>query len=355
MGYDFASSSLDELHLDQVTEQMNGLFEYQTPSLHDIVINALQGNNADTVNQVILYVKASLFSEMGDFKTIFSSILILGLLSAVFTEFGKLFENRQIADLSYYMIYLMMVILLLQVMEQGIFVATQTLESISDFSKILIPTYCLSVGLASGETTAITFYEVSLLIIFVIEKLLLILVIPFVYAYAFLAAMNGIGPDGRMDGMIRLLGKGVGMMLKLILTLISCFGIIQAMITPVIDSVKSNSLQKLVAAIPGIGGYINTATEVVYGSAVLVKNAVGIGGIILLVILCAAPIVKLAVITVSLKLAGAITGIAADHRMNRCIEQVAEGSGMLLRTAVTAMALFIITIAVVAVTTNRGF
>lgn len=352
---DHISSTLDELNLDQVTQEINGLFDYQTLSLKDVVINVIAGEGTDTINQLVLYVKSSLLSELGDFKTIFATILLLGVLSAVFSEFGKLFENRQISDLSYYLIYLMMIMILLQITEQGIAITTQTLEAISDFSKILIPTYCLSIGLASGTATSIAFYEVALVIIYAIEKLLLVLIIPIIYAYVFLAVMNGIGRDGRLDGVIKVMNKGICMLLKLVLTLISCFGVLQAMITPVIDSVKTNSIQKLVAMIPGIGAYLNTATEVVYGSAVLVKNAIGIAGIIMLMVLCATPLIKLALITISLKLAGAVAGIVADQRMNRSIEQVAEGSGMLLRTAATAVALFVITIAVIAVTTNRGF
>ncbi len=347
--------NLEELRLDEVAERLRGLFQEETPTLSEVIINALSGKNADTAGQLLDYVKSVLFSEFGDFKTIFVSVLLLGLLSALFSELGRLFENHQIADLSYYLIYLMMVMILLQVTEIGLEITTQILGDISDFSKILIPTYCLSVGLAGGSTTAVIFYELALIIIFVIEKLLVVLIVPMIYAYVFLAVMNGIGADGRMDGILTFLKKGIQTILKLTLTVISCFGVLQAMITPVIDSVKSNSIQKLVAVIPGIGSYINTATEVVYGSAVLVKNAVGIAGILLLVALCIIPLVKLAMLTLALKLSGAVAGVVADKRMNRCMEQVSEGSGMLLRTAATGMGLFVITIAVVAVTTNRGF
>ncbi len=347
--------NLEELRLDEVTEQLSGLFHNQAPTLNEIITNALSGKNSDTAKDLMEYLKSVFFSEFSDFKTIFITVLLLGILSAVFSELGRLFENHQIADLSYYLIYLMMVMVLLKVTEMGMEITTQTLGDITDFSKILIPTYCLSVGLAGGSTTAVIFYELTLIIIFVIEKLLSVFMIPFIYTYVFLATMNGIGPDGRLDGILKFLKKAIRIMLKLTLTAISCFGILQAMITPVIDSVKSNSVQKLVAIIPGIGNYINTATEVVYGSAVLVKNAVGIAGIVLLVMLCVTPIVKLTILTLALKFSGAVAGIVADKRMNRCMEQVSEGSAMLLRTAATGMGLFVITIAVVAVTTNRGF
>lgn len=349
------SGAMEELHLDEVAQKLKTLFCDDAPSLSTIITNALSGKNGDTAGQLLSYVETTLFSSIGDLKQIFTAVLLLGLLSAIFSEMGKVFENRQIADLGFYIIYLMMVIILLKVTEQGLDTTTQVLRDISDFSEILIPTYCLSVGLAGGAATAVVFYEIALVMMFMVEKILSVFMIPMIYSYVFLAAMNGIGTDGRLDGILNLMKKGICMLLKAIVMVISCFGILQAMITPVIDSVRSASVQKLVSVIPGIGNYINTATEVVYGSAVVIKNAVGVAGIILLIALCIPPLVKLAILTFALKFSGAIAGIVADKRMNRCVEQVSEGSGMLFRTAGAGMALFVITVAVIAVTTNRGF
>lgn len=355
MGQDYITDALENLRLDEVTGKLQQLFEGPSVSLKEIVMNAITGNNGSTLKQLALYMRQEFFADIGDYRGIFVSVLLLGLLSAVFSEFGRLFEGKQIADLSYYIIYLMMVTVLLQVMERGIALTSNTLENIADFSRILIPTYCLSVGLAAGGTTAIAFYEIALLIIFMIERMMLILIIPCIYSYVFLAVMNGIGPDSRMDGIVKLLKKGIQLILKLVITAISCFGVLQAIITPVLDSVQSNTLQTLAASIPGIGGFINTATEVVYGSAVLVKNAVGVAGIILLIILCVEPLIQLAFLTFALKAAAAVMGIVADRRMNHCVEQISDGSDLLFRSAATAMALFVITISIVAVTTNRGF
>ena len=139
------------------------------------------------------------------------------------------------------------------------------------------------------------------------------------------------------------------------MTVISGIGLLQGMITPVIDSVSTGALQKLVSVIPGIGGFVDTASDVVYGSAILVKNAVGVAGILILLFLCAMPLFKLFLLALSLKAAAAISGVVADVRMSRCVEQVSEGSVLLLKTMTCAMGLFIVTIAVIAVTTNRGF
>ncbi len=351
MAYDFT----EELGLEELSGQIQGMFGGMDVSLFDLVLNALSGKNGMSLELIWESVKQEIGKQAGDYKMIFASILILGIFSAIFAQFGQLFENKQIAEISYDIVFLMMIMVLLKMMQRGMDIAEESLLVITDFSKLLVPTFCLSVGLASGSVTAVAFYELALLVIYLIENLLLVAVIPMIYAYTLLSVMNGISADGRMEGILNFVKKMIGFILKCCVTAISAFGLLQGMITPVIDSVKTGALQKLASVIPGIGGVVNTATDVVYGSAVLVKNAVGVAGILLFLMLCAAPLLKLFLLAVSLKAAAAAAGIVADARMNRCVEQVAEGSVLLLRTLACAMALCIVTVAVIAVTTNRGF
>ncbi|MDE5597869.1 MAG: stage III sporulation protein AE, partial [Lachnospiraceae bacterium] len=50
----------------------------------------------------------------------------------------------------------------------------------------------------------------------------------------------------------------------------------------------------------------------------------------------------------------ALIGIVSDKRMTNCANRVGDGSLMLLKVALSAIGLFIISIAIVTCTTNRG-
>lgn len=345
----------DSLGLRDLSERIGSVFSETDLSFFDLIVNAMKGENGLSLKCIWNSVREAFSTEAADYKTIFASILILGIFSAVFAQFGQLFESRQIADISYDIVFLLMAMLLLKIMQKGIDITQESLQTIADFSKLLVPTYCLSVGFAAGHATAVAFYELALIVIYIVENLLLVAVVPLIYVYTLLSVMGGISSDNRMDGILMLTKKGIGFALKCCVTVISGIGLLQGMITPVLDSVNTGALKKLASVIPGIGGFVDTASDVVYGSAILVKNAVGVAGILLLLFLCAMPLFKLFLLALSLKAAAAVSGVAADARMSRCVDQVSEGSVMLLKTMTCAMALFIVTIAVIAVTTNRGF
>jgi stage III sporulation protein AE len=127
------------------------------------------------------------------------------------------------------------------------------------------------------------------------------------------------------------------------------------MITPVIDSIKSGSVKKTVSILPGIGNLADGMMEVMMGSAVLIKNSIGMVFVIILLAICIVPLLKIFLIAGCLKFSAALMGIVSDKRITNCTDKVGEGSFMLFRATGSAMLLFLILIAIAAYTTNQGY
>ena len=127
------------------------------------------------------------------------------------------------------------------------------------------------------------------------------------------------------------------------------------MIAPVIDTVKMTVMQKSITAIPGLGELAGSAAQVLLGSAVLIKNAMGVILLILLCAVCIIPLVKLFSIMAMLKGAAAIMGMVADKRMTNCANRAGDGVLLLFQTTLTALTFFVILVSIIAFTMNRGF
>ena len=104
------------------------------------------------------------------------------------------------------------------------------------------------------------------------------------------------------------------------------------------------------ASIPGIGGVAEGVTELILGSAVLIKNSMGVLFLLILAGTSLIPLLKMILIAGTVKLGAAITGIVSDKRISGCADRIGEGCFLLFRCVFTAMALFMIVIAVVAYT-----
>ena len=147
--------------------------------------------------------------------------------------------------------------------------------------------------------------------------------------------------------MAELLNLMISWVLKTLLGAVIGIQTVQCLIMPAVDSLKNTLLHKTSGAIPVIGNVFNAVSEVVVGSAVLVKNAVGVAGLIAVLIICLMPLVKLVIGTFMYKLLSAVIQPISDKRMIDCIASIGDGAALLVRILFTAGALFLITLAMV--------
>ena len=121
---------------------------------------------------------------------------------------------------------------------------------------------------------------------------------------------------------------------------------------PAIDSVKRSVIIKGGEAIPVIGDAIGGATELVLGTAVLIKNGIGVAGMVICLIICLTPIIQMAVTSLLYQMVAAFMQPISDKRMVNCVSGLADGAKLLLQIVFSSGVLFLITIAVVSATTG---
>ena len=128
--------------------------------------------------------------------------------------------------------------------------------------------------------------------------------------------------------------------------------LVQGLLNPAIDTVKRSAITRGVEAIPGIGDAFGGTAEIVAGTAVLIKNGIGMAGAVICFALCIVPLVQVALIVLMYKLSAAVIQPISDKRVIGCLESVSEGSRLLLRVVFTTGLLFLLTIVMVATLTN---
>lgn len=345
--------SVDEIWrqfgLDGLETGLKTLFPDYSISLRELMDRIMQGDLLDVLSGLGRAVFGKAAGQMAGMRNVLIWILALGILSAVLSSFVEIFDKRQVADFSFYFTYLLLTAVLLECFGQAADTAKDALYNIVDFIRLLMPAYLAAAGIAAGAVTAAAYYQIILLIVYGVEKVLLAGIIPFIYSYCMLAVVGGIWTEGKLSPFIELLGKGIRLVLKASVGIVTGLSIFQAAIAPIMDFLKSSALQKAISAIPGIGDAAGGAVELVIGSAVAIKNSVGVILLILLLLMCALPLLRIFLIACLLKAAAALIGIVCDRRITFVTDRVGEGSILLLRTVGTALFLFFITISALAV------
>lgn len=340
--------------MDTVEERFESLFPTYQFDGKQVLSYILQGDIKGAVLSLVSGLTGAVKAQFGEIRTLFVMILVLGITAALFSGFADIFQSRQVSDIAFYFIYLLLTAGLLKVFGSIAGVVGEMLNQLTTFMQLFIPTYLLAVGTAAGAASAAAYYQLFLLIVYLIEKCYLSVLLPMIYCFILLSVINGIWMEEKLNLLLDFVQKLVGYGLKITLGIITGFSLLQSMISPVVDALETSALKKAIGMIPGIGGLTEGMFEMVAGSAVLIKNSIGIYITIVMLFICSLPVLKILLLSGALKAGAALIGIVSDKRMTNLANRAGDGSLMLLKVALSAVGLFIISVAIVAYSTNRG-
>ncbi len=351
----YAGESIwQEMDLDAAEDSFKSMFpEYHFDGKQVLSLIA-QGKITAAVSALISGLVESVKAQFSEIRTLFVMILILGITAALFSNFADVFQNHQVSDIAFYFIYLMLITVLVKSFGNAASIVREMLNQLITFIQLFIPAYILTIGTASGAASAVAYYQLFLMAVYIIEKIYMSILVPMVYCFALLGVINGIWMEEKLNLLLDLLHKLINSCIKITFAIITGLSMMQSMISPIMDALETSALKKAVSAIPGIGNLTEGVFEMVVGSAVLIKNSIGIYITLVMLFICALPIIKILLLAGVLKAGSALVGIVSDKRLTNCANRVGDGSFMLLQLALSAIALFIICIAIMACATNRG-
>ena len=345
---------LGEMDLSEVQDMMDEMLGEDSFSFTEAVKKLMKGEELLSKEAVQELLRGLFFSRFEKEKGTFMKILLLILAAAVFANFAEVFDNGQIGEVSFYVVYLLLFMLLMESFSELSGSLNQSLEWITRFMQVLSPAYFLAVAASSGTSTALVFYQGVLVLIWLIQWVLLTLILPAVNLYVILELVNHLSREEMLGKLSELLNTVVSWGLKTLLGFVVGLQVVRGMVAPVIDSLKRTAIGKTAAAIPGVGNAVNMVTELVVTSAVLVRNSLGAAFLLVFVLVGAGPVIHYGFTSLSYRFLAAIAQPVSDKRMVGCLATMGEGCGMLLRVLLTTEILCMLTFLILAMSFGGG-
>ena len=346
-GYDF--SDLDRILERDLKESGEGV------TFSGILEKLISGNFSGAAGLAAEGIKDSLLNGIRENGRILWQVVALGITGALFSGFSGVFSSGQIGETGFFVTYLLVITLLAAGFSEGISLAEETLRSILEFMRALMPAYFLAAAFSGGSVTAAGLYEGMLLLLTAIQFLFLNLFLPGIRIYFMLMLAGHVVKEDMFSRLKGLMKTAVSWGIRTMLGMVIGINLVQGMVLPYADAVKNSSVTKLMEAIPGIGKGVGAAAKMVMGSGVLIKNTMGAGAVLVLLLLTIVPLLKLALMAFFYQLATVLLEPVCDKRIIACAGEAAEGYQMLLKMVGASLGLFVLGIAMVCAATNISY
>ena len=343
---------LAEFDFNEIEENLDRMFPQEKISFSDVFSALMSGNMAETIRIFLRFLTDQISYEFDYNRRSLVYVLMIALTAAVFSNFAGAFKSRQISDISFYIMYMLLITLCLtsfRISAEGL---EDRLSALVDFMRVLCPSYFLAVAFASGSVTSLFFYNVILFLIYVVELVIVRFLLPVVNIYIMVRVLGNLTGEDFLSEFADLIRKAVSWILKTLLICVVSVNVVQGLLAPAIDAVKRSALTRTAEALPWVGNAVGGVAEVVLGTAVLIKNGIGMAGAVITIAICAVPILQMLIMAFMYKLAAALVQPVSDKRITTCISGISEGYEIMVKVIFTSGLLFMITIAIVAASTS---
>lgn len=340
--------------IDQFLQQETS--EMEVPVTFTDLMKALLDGDGKTAGRAVLdLLKQSLIQEVSRGGRLAGQILALGLVGAVFAGFSNVFSGSQVSETGCFLTYLLAFSALAAAFLDSISIAGEVLQKQMEFMRVLVPSYFLAVAWAGSVSSSAAWMELVLILIGGIEWLYLHLLLPLTRVYLLLVLVGNMTKEDMLSRLTELLQTGIRWGTRSLFGLVLGFQLLQGMVLPYADAVRTSGLQKLLQVIPGIGNGAGAAAKMLLGSGVLIKNTMGAAAVAVLAVISLVPVVKLGILMGIYQVTAAILQPVGDKRLVSCVAAVADGQKTLVGMVVSGLLLFVITIALICAGSNVAY
>ena len=345
---DYSSELLGKMELDDIQDLMDELLGDKSFHLGDAIRQMVTGEQPFSREMFLEIVYEAVFGELERQKQNIFQLLLLVLAAAFFANFAKAFEKSQVGEISFYVIYLILFALLMNLfgsMSSGL---KENLSFLVSMMKAVAPAYYLAVAASTGVTTAALFYQIVLILILMIQIAAVSLLLPCGNLYVLLEFVNHLSKEEMLSRLSELLKMLVEWALKTMTGVLVGMQVVQNLVAPVMDTLKRSAIGKTAGAIPGVGNAINSVTEIILTSAVLIRNSLGVVFLVAFLMWGLTPILRYGINGILYKLLAAVVQPVSDKRIAGCINTMGEGCLLLMKILFTSEILCMLTVIVVA-------
>ena len=207
----------------------------------------------------------------------------------------------------------------------------ETIRELNTFSKLLLPTLAAATA-ASGAVTTATFQQVTT--VFLADLLMELidgLLMPMVYLYIGVLAASSCLPENRLGGLAELLKKTVTWVLTSALLLFTVYLSAVRIIAGAADGTTVKVAKAAISgAVPVVGGIIAEAAETVLAGAGMLKNTIGVFGMLAILAACAYPFLQLGVQYLLYKLSAFLASAVGSPHLCKLIDGLGGAFGLVL-------------------------
>lgn len=346
--------TLEDIDLDEFEEYIGNLeIFYNSGGIKQFIKDLTDGNISITPRAIIDSLASSFLGGFTEVLPSLIGIIAIAVLFSIIFGLTQGFLKKQTVDIVYFVCYAAIITTVVAIVTGLVKDIKKTVDVLSGVvNAVYPPLITLLTAVGGGVSTGLLNPGLAIASSLV-GNIMTVIVLPLFIATVVFSIVGSISDNVKLDKLQSATRYIAGGVMTLTFGGLIAYLSISGLIGGTVDSSSIKATKYLVSSyVPVIGGYLSQGVDLVRVGMVIVKNALGVSGIIAVILIVLTPAIKLFALTVGLKLTAGIIEPITDKKLSSFINNVSESVRQLLGAVLGVGFVFVLSLSMLLFTLN---
>ena len=353
-----SEEELEQQIEEEISTQLGDLdfsaIENYLENLTDDVQNAFSGGFVTKVESLIngeytssenffTSILSLLWDGLLSFLPIIASIIAISILGGMVGNLKPSTNGKSIGNIVHFVTYGVVIVFLGTTLVEMIALTTKTLTNLKSTMDAIFP-ILLTLLTAVGGTVSVSLYQPAIAMLGnVFISLITYFLLPlFIFSIIF-SIVGNLSNNVKLDKFVAFLQGTFKWSIGLIFTLFLGFMTIQGISAGAVDGLSIRTAKYTIKSyVPIVGGYVSDGLSIIMASSMLIKNAVGTAGLLLVLFMAISPVINLILFMLSLKFMAGIIEPIGDKKVANFVSDISKSMSMLVALIVAVSFMYMV-------------
>ena len=328
-----------ETYLENLTDDVQNAFSGGFVTKVESLINGEYTSSENFFTSLMSLLWDGLLS----FLPIIASIIAISILGGMVGNLKPSTNGKSIGNIVHFVTYGVVIVFLGTTLVEMIALTTRTLTNLKSTMDAIFP-ILLTLLTAVGGTVSVSLYQPAIAMLGnVFISLITYFLLPlFIFSIIF-SIVGNLSNNVKLDKFVAFLQGTFKWSIGLIFTLFLGFMTIQGISAGAVDGLSIRTAKYTIKSyVPIVGGYVSDGLSIIMASSMLIKNAVGTAGLLLVLFMAISPVINLILFMLSLKFMAGIIEPIGDKKVANFVSDISKSMSMLVALIVAVSFMYMV-------------
>ena len=321
---------LDLEELERSVDNLPDLSKIIGQDLSDAITRASKGELSLNAWEIIQILFNSFINEIGKNSALLLKILVLAVLMAVLGALQPAFMSEGVSNAAGFATYMLVVALLAQSLIDVVGIGSEAINSMSGITESAFPIMLTLMTAMGGSVSAGIFKPAMAVLTGSVCSFFTSVILPMVLVAAMLTILQHVSNKIQIKQTMALLIKITQWLIGAVFVVYIGVTALQGLAGASYDGIALRTAKFAIDKfVPIIGGMFSDTVDTIIGCSLVVKNGVGIIGLVMIAGAMLSPVLHILAISLLYKLAAALIEPFGEKRLPECLVDISKVYTML--------------------------